>query len=59
MVIAAGGATLLMNQSTVAAANQEKVSNLAAVSIKVVKGALSNIVTSAVAVGAVVASLNF
>ena len=59
MLIAAGDASLQMNQSTIDAANLELVTNSAAITIKVVKGALSGIVTSAFATAALLSSFSF
>lgn len=54
-----GRAKMLMNQSGVAAVNQEHVENLRAVSITVVKSALSGVAAAGLAVGALAASLSF
>jgi len=57
--IEVGNAKLLINQSGVTNTNQEFVENMKAVSIKVVKSALSGVATAGLAVGALVASLSF
>lgn len=61
LVIKTGGATIQINQSTIDAANIQKVTNGAAadIEIKVVKGALSGIATSALAVSALLLSYSF
>jgi len=59
MEIAAGGATLIMNQSSVAVANKEYVENIRATSIKVVKSALSGVVSAGAALGALLMATSF
>lgn len=59
MEIQVGGATLIMNQSTVAAANKEYVENKRLTQIKVVKSALSGIVSAGAALGALVMATSF
>ena len=59
MLIAIDDATLQFNQLTIDAANVEKISNPTAITIKVVKGSLSGIVTSAFAAAALLTSFSF
>jgi len=59
MDIQVGGATLLMNQGSVASANKEYVENKRLTSIKVVKSALSGIVSAGAALGALIMATSF
>ena len=61
LVIKQGGAKLQFNQSTIDAANVEEVENVGAadIEIKVIKDALSGIVSSALAVTAILLSTSF
>ena len=59
MEIAIGQATLIMNQSAVAVANKEYVENKRALSVKVVKSALSGVVATGAALGALMTALSF
>jgi hypothetical protein len=59
MDIQVGGATLIMNQSSVAVANKEFVENKRLTSIKVVKSALSGIVSTGAALGALIMATSF
>ena len=59
MDIQVGGATLIMNQSSVAVANKEYVENKRLTNIKVVKSALSGIVSAGAALGALIMATSF
>jgi len=59
MDIQVGGATLIMNQSSVAVANKEYVENMRLTQVKIVKSALSGIVSAGAALGALIMATSF